>query len=397
MPTEAASRSATPGGGEAGVSARPLRVLAMMPYAAGRAPGQRYRIEQWDPYLRREGLELTYARFEDEALTELMEGPGRFFQKAVGLLRRIPIHRAWLKRLDEFDVVYLFREAMVLGPAWIELELAARLPVVYDFDDAIWLARPNPWNPIAPLLKFQGKIRVIASRCSAVLAGNDYLAEWARRSNPRTLVVPSTIDTEGEYAREKIHREVARPTIGWSGSRSTLPYLAELRPMLLALAQRMEYRLLVICDGPAVEWPGVPLEWRTWSSLREVDDLLEMDLGLMPQPDDAWSRGKCGMKALQYMGLGIPAVVSNNGALPSIVGDGLDGRLVTTEAEWLQALQDLGTDLALRSRLGAHARATVRERFSAATQAPRVAAALRAAAAARPAQRATPAGAASSR
>ncbi|MEO5617931.1 MAG: glycosyltransferase family 4 protein [Candidatus Eisenbacteria bacterium] len=389
MPADHVPQPARPIPRESSGSHAPrLRVLAMVPYPVGRAPGQRYRIEQWEPYLRREGVDLTFACFEDESLFATLERPGRPLQKLLAVLRRIPAQRRWLGLLGDFDAAFLFREAMILGPAWIELGLTAGLPVVYDFDDAIWLARPNPYNPIAPLLKFQGKTRTIAARCAAVLAGNEYLAEWARRVNPATHVVPSTIDTEGSYAREKSHVQTPRPTIGWSGSRSTLQYLAGLRPMLASLARVMDYRLLVVCNGDPVDWPDVPVEWRPWTSAREVDDLLEMDLGLMPQPDDEWSRGKCGMKALQYMALGIPAVVSHSGALPSIVSDGMNGRLVRDDDEWRDALRALGADTALRARLGAAARCTVRERFSAAVQAPRVAAILRSVARARAGQRA---------
>jgi glycosyltransferase involved in cell wall biosynthesis len=251
--------------------------------------------------------------------------------------------------------------------------VARRRPIVFDFDDAIWLPRENRMNPLARFLKFQGKTAAIAKMSSAVLAGNDYLARWARGVQPNVHVVPSTIETAGEYARVRKERRPERLVIGWSGSFSTLPYLIGIRPMLEALRQVVPFSLRVICNGPPLDWPALDLAWRPWSSATEVDDLLDLDIGLMPQPDDEWTRGKCGMKALQYMALGIVPVTSRSGVLPEIIEDGVSGRLAATPDEWLAALQSLAADAEARARMGRRARETVERRFSAAVHAPRVA------------------------
>ena len=125
------------------------------------------------------------------------------------------------------------------------------------------------------------------------------------------------------------------------------------------------------------ELPGVEVECRPWSAATEVRDLWDMDVGIMPLPDEPWARGKCGMKAIQYMGVGIPAVVSPVGANREIVVDGVTGFHAATSAEWIDRLDRVLADADLRRALGAAARESVRARFSAETQAPRVAEILR--------------------
>src|SRR5262245_47603247 len=116
----------------------PLRVMALTPYPRDRAPGQRYRIEQWMPRLARLGVQCDQAPFEDEALYDLMETPGRWASKAARLLRSAGRRLSVLDQVGPYDVVFLFREVMVMGPALFEPLIARRKPIVFDFDDAIW-------------------------------------------------------------------------------------------------------------------------------------------------------------------------------------------------------------------------------------------------------------------
>jgi glycosyltransferase involved in cell wall biosynthesis len=325
------------------------------------------------PHLRALGIDCDLASFMDLELYEQLARPGDPGGKAAGLLRATARRWRTLAETGAYDLIFLHREAMVFGPAVLERMIARWKPVVFDFDDAIWLRNENRVNPLAARMKCPGKTRAIVRGASAILAGNAYLAEWARRYNPSTYTVPTTIDTEGGYSRRKTHGPCEVPIIGWSGTTSTLRYLEFLRPVLEGLARRRRFRLRVICDGAAVHWPGLEMDWRSWSSAREVDDLIQIDIGLMPQPSEEWAKGKCGAKVLQYMALGIPPVASRNGVLPEIVEEGRSGFLADTPSEWVERLEELLDDWKLRAAMGEQARMTVQERYSARIHVPRIA------------------------
>jgi glycosyltransferase involved in cell wall biosynthesis len=145
----------------------------------------------------------------------------------------------------------------------------------------------------------------------------------------------------------------------------------QLTGALLELRRSFEFTVRVI--GATVQMPGLDVECVPWSAAREVEDLRPLDIGLMPLPDDEWSKGKCGMKALQYMGLAIPPVVTPVGVNAAIVTDGVTGFHARNEREWVDRLGHLLSDARLRARLGTAARRRVEEAYSARVHAPRIA------------------------
>ena len=114
-----------------------IRVLALVPYPIGRAPGQRYRIEQWAPLLRREGVHVAFSPFLSRRGMEVLYEPGHVGVKVRETLRGYLRRLAETLRSASADVIFVYREAALLGPAWIEQLLALRRPLVFDFDDAI--------------------------------------------------------------------------------------------------------------------------------------------------------------------------------------------------------------------------------------------------------------------
>jgi glycosyltransferase involved in cell wall biosynthesis len=212
-----------------------------------------------------------------------------------------------------------------------------------------------------------------------VLAGNAHLAEYALRHNPRVSVVPTTIDTDAYVPAAAPPDQDGPPALGWTGSHSTVQHLDLLAPTLRALRRQLAYRLHVLGTSD-YRLDGVEVRARAWSAATEVEDIRRFDVGLMPLPDDDWSRGKCGLKMLQCMALGIATVASPVGVNAEIVDDGANGLLASGAAEWLDRLTRLARDPDLRRRLGDNGRATVEERYSARVWAPRVGELLRQAA-----------------
>ncbi len=356
-----------------------LRVLALVPYPTGRVPGQRYRIEQWAPHLRGLGVGVELAPALSPAAHDWLQRSGSLALKAAGLLAAHVGRRRLLARLVGFDLAYVYREAVPGRSDWFERRLAARLPFVLDFDDAIYLPAVSPVNAAFGWLKDPGKTERLCRLARRVMVGNETLAAWATPRSSAVDVVPSTIDTDAYVPRPRPPEAGRPPVIGWTGSATTVPYLEALAPALLRLRQQRPFELRVIGAEPRLP-AGLDLRCVPWSAASEVADLQQLDLGLMPLSDDPWSRGKCGMKALQYMALGIPPVVAPVGVNATIVRHGQNGLHATSEDEWVEALLRLLDDPALRARLGAEARRTVEASYGATVVAPRVAAIFREAA-----------------
>ena len=348
-----------------------MKVLAWVPEERDISPGQRYRIEQWEPLLRSEGIEITYSPFLSAALAAILKRPGRVGGKAQGVLGALwrRLREAWTA--SSYDLVYVFREGALLGPAFAERVLAGRrLPFVFDFDDAVWIRYISPANSYFSYLRFPGKTATLCRLARHVMVGNQHLRDYAARYNDRVSVVPSTIDTVRYRPAPRPPNAV--PVIGWTGSYSTVQYLGVVRTALERLRARRTFRVVVV-GGEGFAAKGVDVEHRPWRSATEVEDLLDFDVGIMPLPDSPWERGKCGLKALQYMALEIPAVVSPVGVNREIVQHGKNGLLAGSEAEWEAALDSLLTDASLRRALGQAGRATVEASYSATVHAPRVA------------------------
>ena len=352
-------------------SERRMKVLAVVPSIYDTNPGQRYRIEQWEPYLKCEGIDLEYASFEDEELHRVLYQSGGVGKKINLIARGFRRRRQLLARLKEFDAIYLFREAALLGPPWIERRLAASgVPMVFDFDDAIFIPYRSPANGYLSYLKFPAKTAEVCRIARHVMAGNQYLADYAHRTQQNVTIIPTTIDTTKYVPSATSGNGV--PVIGWTGSYSTVQHLDRLRSVLQELRRAVPFRLRVICSAP-YRLEGIEVENILWTSAQEVADLAGIDVGIMPLPEDRWSKGKCGCKALQYMAVAKPAVCSPVGVNTEIIRDGENGLLANTDEEWIAALSRLLASASLRKTMGEKARKTVEERFSARCIAPKVA------------------------
>ncbi|HKP34628.1 MAG TPA: glycosyltransferase family 4 protein [Sphingomicrobium sp.] len=344
---------------------RRLLVLASKP--TGMSPSQRYRFEQWAPHLAADhGIALDFAPFESRALAERLYRSGHLVAKA-GLTLRDYLRRATvLKRAQSYDAVVVHREAALIGPAIYERLLAwSGKPIIYDFDDAIWSPGQAWKNGLFSRLHFSTKTATICRLATAVTTGNAFLAAYARRRNPNVSIIPSSIEL-ANYPVLPEAKDRDRFVVCWTGSVSTLVHFEQARPALERLAALVPLVVKVICSKPP-ERPitGAEMRFVPWSAEREAHDVADCHVGVMPLPDDEVSRGKGGMKALQFMATGRPVVVSPVGVNAEIVRDTHNGYLARTDGEWVEALRMLSSDPELRARLGDNARNTVEQGYSA--------------------------------
>jgi glycosyltransferase involved in cell wall biosynthesis len=153
------------------------------------------------------------------------------------------------------------------------------------------------------------------------------------------------------------------PVVGWTGSHSTIQFLAEGIPALQKLEKKETLRFLTICDQKP-KFNLRSLEYKPWSPSTEIDDLLQMDIGIMPLKADHWSEGKCGFKLIQYLALGIPAVASPVGVNKKIIEHGVNGYLCSTDEEWVKYLTELLHDKEKRKAFGKRGRQKMLDEFS---------------------------------
>jgi glycosyltransferase involved in cell wall biosynthesis len=323
--------------------------------------------------LRAEGIDVVFSPFISPKVMDVLYQPGHKRQKIGATLQGYFKRSTEALRRRPPDVVFIYREAAFLGPPLLEWFLSQRTSLILDFDDAIYLADTSRANAWSRALKSNRKTEMICRLARHVTVGNEFLAQFARQHALAVTVIPTTIDTNVYEPRPR--PENVPPVVGWSGSATTLRYLESLGPALESLCQRQDFEVRVI--GGRLHLDRVPIHCKPWQPETEVEDLREFDVGLMPLSDDEWSQGKCGLKALQYMALGIPPVVSPVGVNATIVRDGINGLYARTEGEWIDRIGLLLTDEPLRRRLGREARKTVEESYSALVHAPRVAQLLR--------------------
>jgi glycosyltransferase involved in cell wall biosynthesis len=342
-----------------------VRFLFLAVHAPNRAPGQRFRFEQYLESLRQRGIQCDYSWALDGDDAKVLYSPGKVPRKAL-LTARLFLKR-WLETfsLGRYDLVFVQREAMFVGGPILELaskKHGARL--VFDFDDAIWLADMSAFNQRFRWLKSPGKIPRVLAAADLVLAGNAFLAQYARGFSQSVQIVPTTIDTDSYQPRTRAP-DGGPVCIGWSGSFSTIRDFRLALPVLRRLRARFgeRVRFQVIGDGSFRD-EELGIVGQPWNADSEVADLQQIDIGLMPLPDNEWSRGKCGLKGLQYMALGLPTLMSPVGVNAEIITDGKDGFLPRSDEEWERALSALIESPALRAEIGAAGRQRVIQDYS---------------------------------
>jgi glycosyltransferase involved in cell wall biosynthesis len=369
------------GGGPLIVS-ETIRVLALSPIPEEGA-GCRFRIAQFIPYLRSVGIDVTLRSLFTADFFHLVYKRGHYLRKASRFATLSLKHLASLRDLSRFDAVLLYREMFPIGPAIVErlLAMRGRPPVVLDFDDAIFLPSVSDANRFIRALKAPSKLATIIRHSDRVIAGNQYLASYARRFSDAVTVIPTCVDTTrfvpSPSALSNNGGQPREPIVGWIGSPTTAPYVRGLTKVLQRVRQQQRFVLRVSGAGERLEVPGIVTEQPPWALDDEVRLFNTCDVGIYPLADDEWSRGKCGFKAIEFMACGVPVVAAAVGVNREIVEDGVNGFLAATDDEWVEKLARLIADLELRRRFGEAGRRTIEARYALHVHAPTLAATLR--------------------
>ncbi len=347
-----------------------MKILFWVPYPKEGA-SNRYRVEQYLPYLEKEGIKYAIHSFWDSTSYRILYKKGHFAGKILSFLKGTVSRITDILLSGKYDIVFIHREALPIGGAIFESILFwLKKPVIFDFDDAIFLPSSSRYNNFIEKFKNPNKVADIIKRSSYVIAGNIYLSEFANCYNKNVSVIPTPIDTE-RYTAPESHSDKNVITVGWIGSITTVDFLYQVRDVFYVLTEKFpDVRIKIV--GGDFGASGIPnVISKPWSLEEEDQDLRSFDIGIMPMPDNSWTKGKCAFKAILYMSRGIPCVSSPVGVNKEIITDGVNGFLADSSGEWIDKISRLVTDAALRRSIGLAGRKTIEERYSVKVNAPK--------------------------
>jgi len=345
------------------------KILFITPHRIGRSPSQRFRFEQYLDYFKENGFDYKISFLLNKKDDRIFYSKGHLLNKAILFFKFMVVRFNDLIKARKYDIIFIQREAFFLGFPFFEYcfsKMNAKL--IFDFDDSIWLQNVSDANKKFNWLKNYNKTSKIIGYADLVIAGNRYLANYALKYNKRIEIIPTTIDTQLYYSRNK-NTNKKNVCIGWTGSTTTIQHFKLAINFLYILKKKYgeQISIKVIGDGnyynEELNIIGIP-----WILSDETNQLQSFDIGIMPLPDDEWAEGKCGLKGLQYMNLEIPTIMTPVGVNSEIIEDGVNGFLATSDDEWVEKLSLLIENPLLREKLGKAGRKTIIDKYSVESQ-----------------------------
>jgi glycosyltransferase involved in cell wall biosynthesis len=305
----------------------------------------RYRVLQYLPYLKAKGVEA-----------EVMPYPA-----TLGKLY------AFFSDLPDYDCLLLQRKRF--HGLLLKLLRKRAKKIVYDFDDAVMYKNSRASSPYSATR--QRRFAAMMRASDSVIAGNSFLREEAAKFSKQVTVIPTVID-DGRYPAKEYDLKKEKVTIGWIGDHGSIHYLEKMRPVFEEIGKRYPHvELEIICDI-FFDCDNIPVVKRMWSAEHEIKYLHELDIGVMPLIQDPWSEGKCGLKILQYFGVGVPAVCTPVGVNKDVVTEGSNGYFASSPGQWIEKLSLLIEDREKQKTMGMRGREIVFQSFSLSACAPKL-------------------------
>ena len=348
------------------------RILFIVDHRLNRSPSQRYRFEQYLSYFKENGFDWELSEIITKKDDTIFYRPGNYLKKAFIILKSFVIRFKDLRRAKQFDIIFIQREALLIGSSYFEKQFYKRSKVIFDFDDSIWLLDTSPENKKFEFLKNPNKTKTNITNAHLVIAGNPYLINYASAYNKNTVLIPTTVDTnfhmpvldhaQTDYKSSRTGKKIV---IGWSGSISTIKHFEMSISVLKALQLKYPNQLSIHVIGQeSYAHPEIEIVSKAWSAETEVNHINEFDIGIMTIPNDEWAKGKCGLKGLSYMACGVATVMSAVGVNKDIIQQSLNGYLASSEQEWIDCLSLLIENPELRKKIGTKGRETVVQNYS---------------------------------
>jgi len=283
---------------------------------------------------------------------------------------------AYFKRIlkllfdQNYDLLWIEKEALPWLPTFVETFLYKQsVPYVIDYDDAVFHRYDQHTNFFIRSF-LSKKIERIMVRSSLVVAGNQYIADYAQRAGAKKVeILPTVLDLSNYSIKETV--DPSSYIIGWVGSPITSRYINIATKALNIICQKpnVEFRAIGAFQKDLDEIPGKRV---IWNSETESEELTRFDLGIMPLPDTPWERGKCGFKLIQYMASGLPVIASPVGVNCEIVDHGENGFLARDTKQWVKYFQLLIGNQELSQNMGSKGRKKVEDKYSLDVIAPRL-------------------------
>ncbi len=343
-----------------------IKVLCLVLHRLARSPGQRFRFEQYMSFLQSHGFEFTISNLLSEKDDIIFYQKRKYLKKLLIFLKTIKIRYNDLRRVKDYDIVFIYREAVMHGSVYFEKQISKTgVPIIFDFDDAIWLMDVSEGNKELRWLKHPSKTAALIKFSTLTITGNRFLFEYAIKYNNNVCIIPSTVDIE-QYRRNDV-KEADKNIIciGWIGSATTLKHFMLAIPFLKKIINKYPGKIKIrLISDTNFNTDEIEIEFIKWSASTELDSLQKIDIGIMPLPDNEWSKGKCGMKGLQFMALEIPVIMSRLGVNTEIISDGDNGFLASSDEEWIEKISMLVELPALRQKLGKKGKQTVVDKYS---------------------------------
>ncbi len=305
----------------------------------------RYRVLQYIPYLESKGVEAKVSLYP----------------------RTLKENFLFFDQLSQYDIVFLQRKRFSQPRLGLLRRKAKR--IVYDFDDSVMYRNSKAKDALSSTRR--RRFVQMVKNSDVVIAGNEFLRSQVLPFNPNVEVIPTAIHQERYHLKTYLARQET-VILGWIGDHGSVHYLERMKPIFERIGEKYPYvALKIVCDT-FFDCDRMKVIKKNWSLEEEVADLQGFDIGVMPLVDDPWSWGKCGLKIIQYQGVGVPVVCTPVGVNKDLVEDGANGYYATTPSEWEGKLSYLIEHPELREKMGREGRRRVLKNYTLQTCAPRL-------------------------